>query len=111
VAKIFRANLRPGDFIFRPSQKTLGIVLLDAEASGAGKVCMRLHEAISRWISFGKRAVEIRVKFATSEQVAGNGSPGEAMLSTAESALEKTKRSDSTFMIAEAVKGSQSERN
>src|SRR5271154_2112788 len=66
VAKIFRANLRPGDFIFRPNRKTLGIVLLDAESSGAGRVCIRLHQAISRRISFGKRAAEICVKFALS---------------------------------------------
>jgi GGDEF domain-containing protein len=107
VARIFRANLRPGDFIVRPGRKTLGVMLLDADASGASSVCVRLNAAISRRLSFGKGAVEIRAKFGLSDQFDGFGSAGASLLSTAELALEKAKANDQTFAVAGPVEGPQ----
>jgi diguanylate cyclase (GGDEF)-like protein len=107
VARIFKASLRPGDFIVRPGPKTLGIMLLDADASGASSVGIRLNAAISRRLSFGKGAVEIRAKFGMSEQFDGFGSAGTSLLATAEMALEKAKANDLTFAVAEPVSGPQ----
>jgi diguanylate cyclase (GGDEF)-like protein len=107
VARIFKASLRPGDFIVRPGPKTLGIMLLDADASGASSVSIRLNAAISRRLSFGKGAVEIRAKFGMSEQLDGFGSAGTSLLSTAEMALEKAKVNDQTFVTAEPLNGPQ----
>jgi len=107
VARIFKSNLRPGDFIVRPAAKTLGIMLLDADASGASSVCKRLNAAISRRISFGKGAVEIGAKFGLSDQLDGFGSAGASLLSTAELALEKAKHTGLTFVTADPVVGPQ----
>jgi GGDEF domain-containing protein len=107
VARIFKASLRPGDFIVRPGLKTLGIMLLDADVNGASSVGIRLNAAISRRLSFGKGAVEIRAKFGMSEQSDGFGSAGASLLATAEIALEKAKANDQTFAIAEPVQGPQ----
>jgi hypothetical protein len=82
-------------------------MLLDADASGASSVSIRLNAAISRRLSFGKGAVEIRAKFGMSEQFDGFGSAGTSLLSTAEMALEKAKANDQTFVIAEPPHGPQ----
>jgi GGDEF domain-containing protein len=107
VAKIFRAKLRPADFIIRPSKNCLGLVLLDAEASGARAACIRLNAAIERPISFGKGSMEISAKFGLSEQYNGFGSAGESLLVSAEMALSKAFEENQFLVIAQPTNGPQ----
>jgi GGDEF domain-containing protein len=108
VAKIFRSHLRPTDVLVKPRERTLGIVLLDAEEVGALTVCKRLLAATSRQIFFGKGAVEVVLKFGVSNQLDGFGGAGSSLLNTAERALDKAiKTEDAAYCVADAATGPQ----
>jgi len=108
VGKIFRSHLRPTDLLVKPKERTLGIILLDAEEEGALVVCKRLLAATARQIFFGKGAVEVTLKFAISNQLDGFGGAGSSLLNTAERALNKAITTEnSTYCVAEPVTGPQ----
>ncbi len=108
VAKIFRTHVRPSDFLVRTKDRTIGIVLLDTDESGARVVYQRLESAISRKLFFGKGAVEVSARYAVSAQFDGFGSAGASLISTAELALEKAKAiSETTLVVASPLTGPQ----
>jgi GGDEF domain-containing protein len=108
VGKIFRSHLRPTDLLIKPRERTLGIILLDAEDVGAIVVCKRLINATARQLFFGKGAVEVTLKFGISNQLDGFGGAGTSLLNTAERALEKAiKTENSPYCIAEPITGPQ----
>jgi GGDEF domain-containing protein len=92
VTKIFRSHLRPTDVILRDRQKRLALLLPESDQKGSERVCLRLRNAISRRLFFGKEAITVAPVFGISDNISRFGNPGESLLTMAELQLDLAKQ-------------------